>query len=364
MRNIGARDFNPSRLARWHYDVRNPIIQPLAGSYRNIYAATPVNNGPGCWNVFFGGWDGSASGNDKVSVTVTLDKFNTFGSHVLEINNGSYIHVNNDSVIKVAPNDWRMAYTTYANNGLNKPCFAVSTDGINWTPNSGNPAYLMTMSGYANWANADLNGMNVIYFDGTLFHMYFGDFHNWPGVHHATSPNNINYTYAQKLLNDGVMVNDMKKFTVGGSPSYIWGYHANGDHMYYSLGPNPSNAGTGLGTLFLNKGSADRYMVSCGFVQDANKLIGCLYGAGAVSSLDQNRIFARWLQRMTLFSNASVRWGDIEDSNGPDKTRVYMASGQNVETGQIQIFAEDGSTLEYTSPQLTILAGDIWEARY
>jgi hypothetical protein len=105
-------------------------------------------------------------------------------------------------------------------------------------------------------------------------------------------------------------------------------------------------------------------MVSCGFVQDANKLIGCLYGAGAVSSLDQNRIFARWLQRMTLFSNASVRWGDIEDSNGPDKTRVYMASGQNVETGQIQIFAEDGSTLEYTSPQLTILAGDIWEARY
>jgi hypothetical protein len=45
-------------------------------------------------------------------------------------------------------------------------------------------------------------------------------------------------------------------------------------------------------------------------------------------------------------------------------TRVYMAAGQNVETGQIQVFAEDGATLEYTSPQLTILPGDIWESRY
>ena len=152
--------------------------------------------------------------------------------------------------------------------------------------------------------------------------MYFGDFQNWPGVHHATSPDNINYTYAQKLLNDGVIVNDMKKFTVSGAPCYIWGYHTNGHRIYYSLGPNPSNAGIGVRTLFLNKGAPDRYIVSCGFVQDGNKLIGCLFGA--VSSLDQNRIFARWLQRMTLFSNASVRWSDTEESVGPDGTRVYM----------------------------------------
>lgn len=364
MRNVGARDFNPNRLTRWHYDVRNPIIQPNFGTYRNIYAAAPVNNGPGRYNVFFGGWDGSGTGNDKVSLTVTLDKFKTFGPHVLVINNGSYMHVNNESVIKVGPNDWRMAYTTYASMGLNKPCYATSADGVSWTPNTGNPAYLMTMSGYAGWANADLNGMNVIYHDGTRFHMYFGDFNNWPGVHHATSPNNINYTYEQELLNDGVIVNDMKKFTVSGSPYYIWGYHANGDRVYYSLGPNPSNAGIGVRTLFLNKGAPDRYIVSCGFVRDANKLIGCLFGAGPVSSLDQNRIFARWLQRMTLFSNASVRWGDIEESVGPDTTRVYMAAGQHVETGKIKIFAEDGTTLEYTSPLLTILAGDIWESRY
>lgn len=368
VRNVVARNFNPNRLANdcWHYDARNPILAPSAGTWRNIYAPSAVNNGPNLWNIYFGGWDGSATGNDRISLTVTGDRFNTFGTRPVVINNGTFIHVNNETVVKVGPNDWRMAYTTVlAGAGqLNKPCYATSTNGLAWTPSAGSSSYRMTMTGYANWATADVNGSNVIYYDGSLYHMYFTDFANFGGTFHATSTNNINYTYVNQVMNAAIIANDMKKFTFNSADQFIWGYHRNRDYVRYSIGPNPSNAGTGVADLFTYKGTADRYITSCGFVQEANKLIGCLYGASSSTSLTQNQIFARWLQRKVVFNNSSIRWGDIEDSVGPDKVRFYTAAGQYVETGTFKVYAEDGVTLEYTSPNVTMLSGDIWESRY
>ena len=51
-------------------DVRSPLIEPLPGKWRNIYAPSIVETREG-WRVFFGAWDGMATGNDRIYSVVT-----------------------------------------------------------------------------------------------------------------------------------------------------------------------------------------------------------------------------------------------------------------------------------------------------
>ena len=60
-----------------------------------------VSNGPGGWNIYFGGWDGVSSCHDSVSVSVTENNFATLNPHFPMIATGAAIHVNNPSAIKV-----------------------------------------------------------------------------------------------------------------------------------------------------------------------------------------------------------------------------------------------------------------------
>lgn len=369
MRNVGARQFDPQRLANWHFDARNPILQPKSGDWRNIYAAFSVANGLNTWNVYFGGWDGVSLSNDAISLTVTSNRFDTFGPHQVVIDSGPLKAVNNESVVKVSPTNWVMTYTTLYNSRpeiptntlINKPSYAVSTNGVNWTPSIGDTNFLVTMSGYPNWSGVDANGMNALYHDGSLFHLYFGDLANFTGVQHATSLDGHNFTYEGAVLNEPLIVNDVKRFSYLGNDVFIWAYHLNTDRIYYSLGTNLSHAGPSALTLFTNHGPEDRYIVSGSFVREDNKLLGCLFGAGATTNLMTNQIYARWLQREVVFTNSFVRWGDTAQAVGPDKLHLYMSTNLNVETGQFEIYAEDGVTLEYRSPLLTILPGDVWQ---
>lgn len=364
IRSIGARKFNPNRMANWNPDERSPLIQANSGVKRNIYAPSLIKNGTS-WNIYFGGWDGTTDGHDRISQTVTTDNFMTFGTHTVKINNGAFDHVNNECVVKIADNDWRMAYTTlnYVTPKRNKPGYATSSDGINWTPNTGSSSYLMTMSGYPNWANADINGSNVIYYENGTFHLYFDDFQNW-GVHYATSTDNINYTYQSKTLTDNVICNDLKRLWYNGSNYYLWAYHHNTNQLWYSRGTNPSSPGT-VTPLFTSTGSADYYITSAGWVVNGNRLLGVLYGAGPVISLDQNSIYARWLQQKVIFviSQSLALGTSGVQAYGPDILHIDMVSGQNVETGRFYIYDEDGTTHASTIPKATILTGDIWESR-
>lgn len=367
--NVGARDFNPTRLANWRYDERNPVLQASTGIHRNIYAPFPVAAGNDTWNVYFGGWDGSSTPNDTISMTVTTNRFATFGPHRKLIASGDFTHANNESVVRVSSTDWRMAYTTGSGltNQLAKPGYATSTNGLDWTPTAGSTNYLMTMSGYAGWTNADLNGVNSLYYDGSLFHLYFSDMKKYyagEGVQHAFSSDGWNFTYQQRVLDAPVIVNDVRKFTHDGKDVFIWGYlFADYDwsHISYSLGSSLTNAGTNVATIFRSHGTNDSYMISCGFVQDENRLIGCLYGASYTSGFIPSQIFAQWLQRGVVFTNSFVRWGDTAQAVGPDRLHLNMSTNLNVETGQFEIYAEDGVTLEYRSPLLTILPGDVWQ---
>jgi hypothetical protein len=360
VRNIGSAAFDPAKIKNWNYDARNPILAPNAGSLRNIYAPSVVRNG-GAWNVYFGGWDGVATGNDEVSVTVSYDNFATFGSHVKVISHGAFIHVNNENVVKTGTNQWQMAYTTYAQGGYNKPGYATSADGVVWVPSTGSASYLMSMTGYPNWTTADVNGGNVIYFDGSQYHMYFIDFPKFV-MSYATSSNNRNYTFQGSKFT-GYVPQDLKSFDYHGTRYYLSAYHNNGDAAYYSLNTSLASPGT-PSVLFAKTGSgADNHITSVGLVTDGTRLYGALYGASAVSSLDQNRIFASWLQRRVTFNNANAFFG-ANQSNGPDTLYVYMTPGQGVETGTFAVYDTDGTTLLKQTNKVTLLQGDIWSASF
>jgi hypothetical protein len=86
----------------------------------------------------------------------------------------------------------------------------------------------------------------------------------------------------------GRIVNDLK--LVNGY--YLLGAHCNGQSVYYSASRTPDQFPP-TKKLFSHRDSADEHMVSLGFVIDhtATRVLGALYGAGATSALDNNRVF-------------------------------------------------------------------------
>ncbi len=367
IRNVGSGTFNPNKITNWNYDERNPIIVAQPGGNSNIYAPSIQANG-GAWNVYFGGWDGTTDGHDRISVTVTNDNFLTFNPHALMIDKGVMIHMNNETVIKTADGIWRMFYTTYGGSpAINKPGYATSSNGVNWTPSSGNASYLLNMSGYTNWNNADVNGSNVLYYENGTYHLYFNDFNYTStghafAVHHATSTDMVNFSYTGDVLNEALMAQDVKKFTYNSSSYYLMTMHANSNQLRYSVGTSPVNFAASQ-QLTANLGAADQYITAAGFVTQNNRLYGVLYGAGPVPTLDHNAIHAKWLQKKVLFisDGTGAQWGDIEKAYGPDRIKLYMNT--DIETGHFYVYDTDGTTLLYTSPRVTMRSGDIWEYR-
>lgn len=93
IRSVGSGAFNPNKISNWNYDARNPIITANTGGNSNVYAPNVVSNG-GAWNIYFGGWDGTTDGHDRISITVSNDNFLTFNPHALMISNGVMVHSN------------------------------------------------------------------------------------------------------------------------------------------------------------------------------------------------------------------------------------------------------------------------------
>ena len=85
-----------------------------------------------------------------------------------------------------------------------------------------------------------------------------------------------------------------------------------------------------------------------------------MYGAGVVDTLDQNRIFARWLQKKAVIRNSGTIL-QTTMSNGPDNTVVLMVPGQGIQTATLNIYDTDGTTQLYSSPPLTFRQGDVWQ---
>jgi len=345
-----------------------PLFPPNPAALVTKISTTRISskNG-GAWNIYFGGWDGVSSCHDSVSITVTLDRFASFGPHESQIYTGNAIHVNNPSAIKINETTWLMV-TTQLQGSLNKPSIAEATNGINWIPNSGGvPTAAITVNGYSEWDDADVNGGNVIFMADKLYHFYFIDFKNFQNVYHATSTRDLhNFEYAGVSLGGAYkVVNDFKYL----NGLYIMALHMNGPNTYYSISNSPNGLFPQERLLFTHMDKADQYIVSCGFVVDeaSQRLMGALYGAGPVPSLDENEIFGVWLQKRVLFENSNTVWGlgDASRAIGPDVVRI--GTNQATLTGQFYLYAEDyvdvnhrGTLLE-VSPTVTVQQGDIWK---
>jgi hypothetical protein len=359
--NAGSDSFNPGRIFNWTQDDRDPIIRGTTNAINsNIYAPNIVYNG-GNWNIYYGGWDNTSVKNDRIFTTVTYDDFLTFGTHTLVIGNGDRRHVNNETVLKKPDGSWLMYYTSLPqNSATNKPSFATSADGIAWTPNTGSGNSLLNMANYPDWATADVNGSNVGYLENGIYHLYFNDFATkHRAVHHAVSTDGVNFSYTGYALAENVVAQDVKAFTYNNTTYYLMGMHHNRQELRYSLS-NSLTSFPSSSFLLGNYNAADLYIVSMGFVTNANRLYGIIYGAGPSSDLSHNSLHARWLTKKIIFisDRTNGRWGDIEKAHGPNQVVLYMST--EMETGHFYVYDTDGTTLLYTSPQVTMRSGDVW----
>jgi len=368
---VAAGAFNP---ALWQSgppnlvpDYRFPWLSPLAGAYRNIYAPSAVQTPTG-YRVFYGGWDGIATGNDHIYSLTTDAGFQTMASRHQVVQQGGYVHINNVNALGFTDGSYAMFGTLYPVGPWNKPAFFRSdSTGASWNGGLGEPytvggGDVVSVTGYPpNWANADVNGMNVMLIENGLYRLYFGDFQNFNGVYRATSTDGKNYTYDGQVLSGTCNVNDVKTFVVGGTNYYLMGAHLNGASLLYSLSTNGLQFPNLTTLLNYQNVNSDRYIVAMGWVVSGaqgttgRKLLGVLYGAGPNSGLAQNSIFARWFQKKIVFVADNGNRYPGTYSLGPDCQLLSIPVGQF--TGHFEYYAEDGVTLTGVSGTLTVSQG-------
>ena len=89
-------------------------------------------------------------------------------------------------------------------------------------------------------------------------------------------------------------------------------------------------------------------------------MLGVLYGAGPVRSLDRNRIFARWLQKRVNFTTEDEgEYCEGSRSHGPDRQLISMGEHKKLR-GRLGLYAEDGRTLLGTSGQMVLQSGRVY----
>ena len=364
VRGVAAGPFDP---AIWEGvtlhllpDVRSPFLEPRDGKFRNIYAPSIVQN-EGGWDVYYGGWDGVPNGNDCIYRVPTPD-FLTFGERRTIIEHGVFRHVCNVSADRSPDGSFAMLCTTYPDeNGWNKPAFFASPDGQRWNGSAAPYAAMrkdvVAVDGYDGYADADINGMNVLLREDGQLRMYFCNFRDGGKVFRASGADGQRFGLDGVVVQGGGLVNDVKKFRIsdggssagggaGESSRYLMGLHLNGDRLWYALSRDGKTFGPQR-VLATKLGDADAHMVSVGFIVDGEqdavgrRLLGFLYGAGAKPSLDANRIFARWLQKRAVITVGDEQC-EPRGAVGPDRQILPLSRPATV---PLELYAEDGVTL-------------------
>ena len=372
---VGAGAFNPliwqAGTLNLVPDQRFPLLAPIYGKFRNIYAPSAVET-PAGYRLFYGAWDGVPSGNDRIYSAATDAQFQDFSDRHMVISPGRWVHVCNVNAVGLDTGAFALFATVFPVKDLNKPAFFQSDPtGTNWNgllrePYTVHNRDLVEMTGYA-YTNADINGMNVLLRESGAYRLYFGDFTNPGGTFRATSEDARHYSFEAKVLNGPGFVNDVKKFRVGEADYYLTGLHNNGRRLWQTVSTN-GLAFPPARVLLTNLDAADAYIVALGWVvrgpQDSpgRRLLGVLYGAGPVSTLDQNSIHARWLQKRVVFvANDGTRYPGTR-ALGPDQQLLALPDAKSI-TGAFEVYAEDGATLLGASATQTISGGQSYQLR-
>lgn len=326
-------------------DSRSPLIAPrLRGLHRNIYAPSIIDLGDS-WRVFYGAWDGVDTGNDRIYSLTTAD-FVDLGPRQTVIENGAFIHVCNVTSVRLPDGSYRLVCTAYPDkDGLNKPATFESADGSVWNgakaPYEAQQSDIVSIDGYEKYAAADINGMNVIFYEDGVYRLYFNNFKDFGRVYRATSKDGKSFKFDGVCVEMGACVNDVKKFTAAGKPVYLMGLHMNGQKLWYSLSSDGMKFEVPK-ELATNLGDSDKYIVAIGWVTRGSKLLGFLYGAGEVPGLNRNRIFGRWLQKKVVFVASDGTRYEPSGALGPDRQIIKIDKELD---GTFEVYAEDGVTL-------------------
>jgi hypothetical protein len=372
---VEAGEFNPqiwqASTLNFVPDLRSPLLAPGSGRFRNIYAPSAVETPEG-YRLFYGAWDGVPTGNDRIYSATTDARFQDFFNRHRVIVPGDYQHVCNVNAVGLEDGSFALDATLYPVMSLNKPAFFKSdATGTNWNGLLGEPYTvqvrdIVAVEGYA-YTNADINGMNVMLRENGVYRLYFGDFKNPGGVFRATSTDGKHYAFEAKVLNGPGFVNDVKKFRVGAVTYYLMGLHQNGARLWQTVSSNAVTFPPAR-TLMSNLGSEDAYIVALGWVvrgpqeSPGRRLLGVLYGAGPVSALNQNSIYARWLQKRAVFvASDGTRYAGTK-ALGPDRQFLAFASASPL-TGRFEVYGEDGATLLGTSATQTVSSGQSYRLR-
>lgn len=344
-------------------DIRSPLIVPRwAGGFRNIYAPSIVRVPEG-WRVFYGAWDGVATGHDRIYTFLTAD-FLDLGERSMLIDHGDFIHVCNVSAVRTGDGTWHLLCTAYPDDKqLNKPSYFSSPDGKNWNgspaPHAARKSDLVTMTGYAAYDDADINGVNVLFYDRGQFHMYFCNWRKPGHVHLAHSADGKNYVYDGPVLDTPHAVNDVRKFTAKGRTTYVMGLHRNTDRLWYALSADGRKFGPEK-ELAVRLGDEDRFIVALGWVTDGDRLPGFLYGAGASHELNRNRIFARWLQKKVVLVDTNGQRHEPTGAIGPDRQVIPLKAAKSFE-GTYEVWSEDGRTRLSGPHDIRAKTGDLFQ---
>ena len=366
IQGVGAGEFRPElwRSGKLNIvpDVRQPLIEPRKqGVFRNIYAPSAVEI-EGGWRLFYGAWDGVDTPNDRIYSVTTRD-FVDFTDRQIVIEHGDFVHCCNVSALRLPDGSWRLMCTVYPDaNDLNKPATFTSPDGVRWNgspaPYPAKKSDIITIDGYDKFAPADINGMNVILYEDGVYRLYFNNFKDWGRIYRATSKDGKTFAFDGTAVEFGAVVNDVKKLAAGKDTWYLMALHMNGDKLWYALSRDGMKFEPPM-DLARNLGEKDRYMVAVGWVTKGNRVLGFLYGAGAVPTVDRNRIYGRWLQKKVVFVESDGTRYEAVGALGPDR-QILAAPIDRLPDGHFTVYAEDGSTVLFDNLPAKLISGAVY----
>jgi hypothetical protein len=359
IQGVSTGSFNPTEWQQdtlnWVPDVRVPMLAPQPGPFQNIYSPWPLEQVNG-WRMFYGGWDGTATSNDRV-YSVTTSDFLSFNDHQLVIDHGDFLHVNNVNVTQLPDGSMHMICTialTQTSNG--KPAYFFSPDGVIWNgspePYSAQLSDVVSIPNDPNYLGWDFNGGNVLLRDSNTWALYYsvGIYGGIDQVYRATSFAPPVFQHTGVALGTPHYANDVKKFQVGGENWYLMALYI--EEATAGTVPSPSfsyslsNDGTTFGpehSLFGGAYPQDHFVMTPAFVTRGSSILGVLYGANAIDLLNPNQIYARWLQKKVVITDSSGVQYFAQGGYGPDR-QWFPAPASGFLEGTMVVYAEDGLT--------------------
>ncbi|MCU1271339.1 MAG: Ig family protein [Acidobacteriaceae bacterium] len=360
IQGVSAGSFNPlswqQDTLNWVPDVRMPMLAPLSGAFQNIYAPWPLEQASG-WRMFYGGWDGTDTSNDRV-YSVTTPDFLSFGSRQLVIDHGDFLDVNNENVVQLPDGSMHMICTIAVDQFSNgKPAYFSSPDGIIWNgtpePYSAQFGDVVSIPNDSNYLGWDFNGGNVLFKENNAWTLYYsvGIYGAIGQVYRGSSVAPPVFQRTGVALGTPHYANDIKKFQAGGKTWYLMALYI--EEAVAGTVPSPSfsyslsNDGVTFASehsLFGGAFPQDHFVMTPAFVTKDGSILGVLYGANPLDLLNAaNQIFARWLQKKVVITDSSGAQYTLQGGYGPDRQWFQLPSSGSLQA-TITVYAEDGIT--------------------